>query len=389
MAFTRIDGDVYLVDAEGGELPKTTNALALYMSSGEWYFCNGDDYVPAFSESSDKDALQAALTRSVLSRGLDLDDLFLARYLSGEEQPTVASITVAGLGNEDPTTVTFTEEGTFNWNFGNVRDEHGNIFVKIPTMWRKVNTVTDGQITSFTISDKKIDNTYEPYPCFLDGNGNVLPYVLIGKYCCSSTSIANSVNADPVTQNLQMGRTNARALGTGYQLYDWQMQKLFVDLALCHKKSVNFNSGQTIQSYLGIYHLNESIWVDGFYVNNGTWYYALNPADYVSDPNSHPPTGYTAAGYTCPITNGYEVKALGYDSNAPFFNQPSDAVSNSLWDTYYCDTLYYRGDSHPVFSQVGSKVHYEDATHGLWNTNGVNSWSSYWNVRLCYRPISA
>lgn len=81
MAFTRIDGDVYLLDAEGGEIPKNPNALALYVPSGEWGFCDGDHYVPAFSESSDKDALQAALTRSVLSRGLDLDDLLLTRYL--------------------------------------------------------------------------------------------------------------------------------------------------------------------------------------------------------------------------------------------------------------------------------------------------------------------
>ena len=42
MAFTRIDGDVYLVDAEGGDLQQTPNALVLDMPNGEWFFCNGD-----------------------------------------------------------------------------------------------------------------------------------------------------------------------------------------------------------------------------------------------------------------------------------------------------------------------------------------------------------
>lgn len=386
MAFTRIDGDVYLVDAEGGEVPKTPNALALDMPNGEWYFCNGDDYVPAFSESSDKDALQAALTRSVLSRGLDLDDLFLTRYLSGEEQPTDALITVTGLGNEDPTTVTFTENGTFNWSFEEVTDEHGNIFVKIPTIYRKINSIADGQITSFTISDKKIDNTYEPYPCFLDSNGNVLPYVLIGKYCCSSTSVANSVNASPMPQDLQTGRTNARALGTGYQLYDWQMQKLFVDLAMCHKKTVNFNRGTSITNYLGIYHLDQVIWVDGFYHNNDVWYAALNPADYVSNLGTHPPTGYTTIAFGCPTGGGGQnVKTLGYDANSPFFNQPSEQTTATTYTTYYCDGFYYGPGSLPVGSSVGSGL----AICGLWCCYALNSWTSSLGVRLCYRPISA
>ena len=140
--------------------------------------------------------------------------------VEGLEPATAASITVDGLGSENPSSVTFTEEGEFDWDFAEVTDANNNIFIQIPTMYRKINTITDAQITSFTLSDKKIDATYEPYPCFVDG-ANVLPYVLIGKYCCSSTSVANSVNANYATQTLQVGRTNARALGTGYQLYDW------------------------------------------------------------------------------------------------------------------------------------------------------------------------
>ena len=295
-------------------------------------------------------------------------------------------LTVSGLGNSDPTTVVFTEnEVAFDWNFPEVTVD-GNIFIKIPTMYRKVNTVTSNQITSFSLANAKIDNDYEPYPCFLDSDGTtVLPYVLIGKYCCSSTSVANSVNSFYAVQTLENGRTNARALGTGYQLYDWQIQKLFVDLAMMKAKTVNFNDGSAVISeYLGIAHLDQTIWIDGIYHNDTVWYAALNPANYVSNPSTHPPVGYSALSYACPTTNSIEVKALGYDSNNPFVNYPSAVVSNSSYNTYYCDAYYYSSGSHPVRSDVGGT--YANVEFGLWYCFGRNNWSNTFGVRLCYKP---
>ena len=301
------------------------------------------------------------------------------------EPASAAAITVDGLGSENPSSVTFTEEGEFDWDFAEVTDANNNIFIQIPTMYRKINTIVDAQITSFTLSDKKIDATYEPYPCFVDG-ANVLPYVLIGKYCCSSTSVANSVNATKANQTLQQGRTNARALGMGYQLYDWQLQKLFVDLAMCHKKTVDFNSGQTITSYLGIEHLNQDIWVDGFYHNSETWYAALDPSDYVSNPDTHPPTGYTTISFGCPTgTGGQNIKTLGYDANSPFFNQPSEQTTAATYTTYYCDGFYYATGSHPVGSAVG----FRNAYCGLWCSYANFSWSGSFGVRLCKKPLAA
>lgn len=297
-----------------------------------------------------------------------------------------AILTVSGLGAENPTTVTFTEEGaTFDWSFPEVTVD-GNIFIKIPTMYRKVNTVVDNQITSFSLSDTKADNTYEPYPCFLDSDGTtVLDYVLIGKYCSSSTSVMNSVNATKANQTLAAGRTNARALGTGYQLYDWQIQKLFVDLAMMKAKTVNFQNGSaTISEYLGVAHLDQGIWIDGIYHDSAVWYSALNPANYVSNP-SGVPTGYSALSYTAPAGNGTEVKALGYDSNHPFLNYPSSEVSNSSYNTYYCDGYHYSSGSHPVISNVGNAY----AFSGIWYCYGRSDWSSPYGVRLCFKPISA
>lgn len=298
-----------------------------------------------------------------------------------------AVLTVTGLGNEDPSTVVFTEEGTFDWSI--ITEEtvtiNGipNYFIKIPTMYRKVNTVTDNQITSFSISTAKIDNNYEPYPCFVDGN-NILGYVYIGKYCVSDKNVANSVNAGLVPQTLKDGRNHARALGIGYQLYDWQLQKLFVDLAMMKAQTVNFNSGSGISEYLGIAHLNASCWVDGVYHNNTTWYVALDPDNYTSDTSSRP-TGYYALSYAAPTGSGTEVKSLGYVNNNPFANLPSSDISNSSMNTYYCDAYYYTSGNHPWYSLVG----YLAADAGLWLCSLVNYWSDSYGVRLCYRPISS
>lgn len=299
---------------------------------------------------------------------------------------SLPALNVTGLGNEDPNTVVFTESGSpFDWDFEEVT-VNGNVFIKIPTMYRKINTITDGQITSFSLSNVKVDDNYYPYPCFIDygDNNNVLPYVLIGKYCSSSDETMNSVNTDPIYQTITDARTNARALGAGYQLYDWQFQKLFVDLAMCHKKTVNFNSGQTINKYLGIAHLDKNILVDGFYHNNDIWYAALDPSDYVSNPDTHPPTGYTTISFGCPTgTGGESVKTLGYDANNPFFNQPSELAPTTKFTTYYGDEFLGGKSSSPVVSFVG----YKSAQYGLWYSYASFSWSIRPCARLCYKPV--
>lgn len=296
---------------------------------------------------------------------------------------TPNTITVVGLGSSNPASVTFTTDGTFNWNFEEVT-VNGNVFIRIPTMYRKVKTVLSSQITSFTLADAQVDSSYQPYPCFVNGN-SILPYVLIGKYCSSSTSVMNSVNATAATQTLANARTNARALGTGYQLYDWQFQKLFVDLALCHKQNVNFNSGKTINEYLGVAHLANSTLVDGVYHNGTTWYASDDPSKYVSNPSSHPPTGYYALSYACPSTSGTarEVKSLGYDANHPFINYPSSTTSSTNYNTYYCDSYSYSAGSRLVSSYVG----YASASCGLWYCSTGSSWTTTNRVRLCYKPL--
>lgn len=304
--------------------------------------------------------------------------------------PTAITATVAGLGNQDPTTVTFTKDAGFTKAGLGIEEItlDGDTFVKIPKMYRKVNSVSDNQITSFTIANTKVDNDYQPYSCFIDENGNELPYILIGKYWntqadgCVSTTEATATGVTTA-----VGRTNAQNRGTGYQLFDWQMQKLWQDLIICFKETVNTNTG-TDWTYdeLGIYWTTSSGWIDGVMGSSGTWKFCTKPSKYASlASESDPvPSDYVSAGYAQPTTSSQEIQKLGYDSNNPFFNFPSAVTSNSSYNTYYCDGYYYNSGNRPVGSNMGRA----SASYGAFGCYASFGWSRTDGVRLCYRPLS-
>ena len=291
---------------------------------------------------------------------------------------------VSGLGNSSYTNQVYTKTDNFPTSFEEVTDDLGNVFIKIPTMYRKVDTVTDNQITKFTLSTTKIDDTYEPYSVFVKPNGEVMPYVLIGKYINNSStsmvSVETTARADVTIGN---ARNWAREIGTGYQIYDWQFQKLFVDLALLVSQKVNFQDGSVaISEYLGIKNINIGCWVDGVSRASSTWCIAYDPTKYVDSATSST-TGYTAVSYTAPTSSSVNITKLGYDENNPFFNYPNAAASNSSYNTYYCDGYWYSSGNHPVYSTVGDAY----ADNGLWRCNTSIVWSNAYGARLCYRPL--
>ena len=250
---------------------------------------------------------------------------------------------------------------------------------------KTVNTVSSNQITSFTISSGQIDSTYEPYSVFLAEDGSLLPYVLIGKYWNNSSSRMQSVsNTSATTMAIGTARTYARNRGTGYQQYDWQFQKLWQDLIICFKATINTNSGTAwTTDELGIYWGTTSTWVDGVANDTASLVFSYKPTQYIDSPTSSS-TGYQAASYTLPTTSS-EISKLGYDSSNPFINYPSATTSNSSYNTYYCDGYYYSSDNHPVYSYVG----FGATNDGAFYCSANNAWSSTFGVRLCYRPLSA
>lgn len=304
-----------------------------------------------------------------------------------------AKCTVTGLGSQDPTSVTFTKEGNFTKAGLGIEDVTvgTDVFVKIPTMYRKVESVSNNQITSFTISKDKLDNDYQPYSCFVDESGNVLPYILIGKYWNTSASDCVSTT-EAAGRGVQLSATvrgYAQARGTGYQLFDWQIQKLWQDLIICLKETVDTNPGGQAWTYdeLGVYWTTSGDWIDGVIGSGGTWYLCDKPSKYaslssVSDPI---PADYVAASYAEPTVNNVEIQKLGYDANFPFFNYAAGTVTDENYSTYYCDPFYYKNSSRPVGSQPGAAY----ASCGAFVVYAQADWTSTdFRVRLCYRPIS-
>ena len=293
--------------------------------------------------------------------------------------------TITGLGNSSPTSQTYAVDSGFPTRFEEVTKD-GDIFIKIPTMYRKVNTVSSGQITSFTISTAKEDDSYFPYPCFVRPDGSVMDYILIGKYLISSSSTANSVNTTKVNLTPAQGIALCKNKGAGYYPYDVWTQKLFQDLELAIGKKVNYNSGTTITvSKIGLNHIDQDHWVLGVIGSSGSWYACYDPDKYqaLEATDSPIPQDYVGIGYAQPTKTGDEIQKLGYDESNPFFNYPTATVANAKYNTYYCDKTLNNSGNLPISSMVG----HDFAYYGLWCVFALSKWSGKLGVRLCYRPL--
>ena len=299
--------------------------------------------------------------------------------------------TVSNLGASSPSTVSFTKDAGFTVAGLGIEEVTFNTdtFIKIPTMYRKVNTVVDNQITSFTIANAKIDNDYKPYSCFVGEDGSLLPYILIGKYWnTEANGCVSTTEAQSTTVGQAIGRSNAQNRGTGYQIYDWQMHKLWQDLIICLKGTVNTNTGAAwTYDELGIYWTISPCWIDGVMGSGGTWKLCTKPSKYASlSATSDPiPSDYVSAGYAQPTTSEREVQKLGYDSSNPFFSFPRTITSNDSYNTYYCDGYHYGSGNRPVRTNVGYTLSYYGAFYYDANCN----WFNGYGVRLCYRPIAS
>lgn len=302
----------------------------------------------------------------------------------------VGSALVEGLGSADNVVITVDSTvmailTAINNGEYEEQDAYGNVFNKIPTFYRKVVLAEDNQITHASYSFTQHDNTWKPYPCFIKPDGvTVMPYILIGKYCMSSTSQANSVNATKVSMQIGAGRDLARALGTGYQLYDWQIQRLFQDLSMLFKGTVNVNQNPLLNTY----HLDGGVWIDGICRDGTKWLCAYDTSKYVNNPtwtsDVNHTEGYSLVGYTATTSSNQTIKKLGYDANHPFFNYPNTLTGESGYSSYYYNGYFYANGNHPVLSLVSVSYAY----YGLWYCYADDGWSYSSGVRLCYRPIA-
>lgn len=337
---------------------------------------------------------------------------------------------VSGLGNSNPTlTRTYDNvgktysinagAGTITTDFDNIFNfetvvQDGNTMIKIPVMYKHFDTITGNQITAFSISNAKTDDSWLPYPCFIkqDGSGDVMPYILISKgKATGSSSKATCVSGGMPLVNVTRAqmRTAARANGTGWQQFDWMVLQLLRDLFCVVFATTNsqliflgrttgfsnaaavggtwnistpcgWNTTTMQNRFFGIEDVFGNVldWCDGVTFSSATIYSTVDYNHFTDTTSNMINSG------TRPASDGY-ISALTYNAAQPFLNYPSAASGGET--QYYCD--YERYDSSGVVLRVGGDWSY-DAYAGLWFSYGEDDASysySYVGGRLVYRPL--
>lgn len=305
-----------------------------------------------------------------------------------------------------------------------VTDKEGNVFIKIPKFYSKVTKNSDG-----TYKHQISGVRYSGFTTlFVDGQGNELDYVLVGKYEASGSSekaFSKSGATVLVSITLPNMRTACKANGRGYQQYDFLidaiLKELFmIEFATTHSQSImygyaNGNSaalttghtdsvktpsgsannghdenctacntdGKHACKYRGIENpwCNVFKWCDGITFASEKVYICLDPEKYVSE-NAGMPYIYVG---DRPTSSGY-MKSIEYFDKFPVSGYAKE-VSGGSATTYYADYASYSSGG-TVLACGGTWG--DGAGAGLWSWYGYLS-ASYSlpdiGGRLCYKPL--
>ncbi len=315
------------------------------------------------------------------------------------------------------TDITSDFDRCFPWSdMQEVTDASGNVFIKIPKFYSKITKNTDG-----TYKHQISGIRYEGFSTlFVDGKGNEIDYVLVGKYEGSgSAERIYSKSGQNVLVNIICDnfRTGCKANGIGYQQYDFLIDLIIKELWLVEMKTTNSQSimfgysndnstsaaiqtgrtdnvktpsgsdtsntdGKHAMKYRGIENLwgNTLTWCDGISFLSEKVYVCTDPASYTAGKTASP---YVYQGNRI-LSDDYikKVEPLGRN---PLIQYATEVGGTST--TYFCDRL--------SFSDNGSVL----AVGGAWNTSvsaGLWCWDAYYSPsnaysnnggRLCYKPV--
>ena len=349
--------------------------------------------------------------------------------VSVEKAPQAQIWGVSGLGNSDPTlTRTFDNVGkTYSinstagtiatdfdteFNFETVVQD-GNTMIKIPTFYKRFDTITNNQITAFSMSKTKVNDDFVPYPCFVkqDGSGAVMDYILVSKGKATGTSSkATCVSGESPLVNVTRAqmRTAARANGAGWQQFDWMVLQLLRDLfcvvfattnsQLIFTGRTNASAAATVggtwnistpcgwntttmqNRFFGIEDVFGNVydWCDGVTFDASTIYSTTDYNNFTETTSNMVNSGSRAT------SDGY-ISALTYNTAQPFLNYPSAASGGET--QYYCDYEFYSSAGDVL---VVGGLWSRGANAGLWCSDGAynaSSSSSRIGGRLVYRPV--
>ena len=321
-------------------------------------------------------------------------------------------------------TVTSDLDNVFPYNaLEEVTDSEGNVFIKIPKMYIKWITASDGSLEGFKCSNKQVDDTYFLPDCFLSANNTAEnDYVLIGKYegsgstsKCYSKSGANCL----VSLTRAQARTACRSYGTssdnynGYQQLDLTIYVLYNMLCMMYYRTANIqtvyagrtsaSSAQATGSCDGVSGLNgwntstgcvKMLGVENPYGNINKWVDGIcfsslfqtkifvhrKPIQYVDDT-----TNSITLSFSRPTSDGY-VKSLKVKDERSERSYPYCSSEMGKVTTYYGDAYYYSSSGSVLY--VGGRWD-NKSNAGLWFLSGfLNQSEVSENIgcRLCKRP---
>lgn len=310
-----------------------------------------------------------------------------------------------------------------------VTDAEGNIFIKIPKFYTKITKNSNG-----TYKHQISGVRYDGYnTLFIDGKGNEIDYILVGKYEGSgSSSKVYSKSGQTVLVNITQANfcAGCKANGEGYQQYDFLIdliiKELFmIEFATTNSQSImtgytnssntaalitghtdgvktpsgSYNNNHNLETdawtdtscntdglhackYRGIENLWGNTWtfVDGIAFSKEKVFVCTDPTQYESGKVTPP---YIYMGNR-PTSEGFAKVVKPFERN-PLLMFTSELGASAT--TYYSDYHYYN-DAGQILLVGGL---WDSGTRaGLWSWNGVDavsaSWSSY-GGRLCYKPL--
>lgn len=172
----------------------------------------------------------------------------------GQSSPTLTRTDSAvGLGYTiNASTIDSDFDSCYPWcEMKEVTDDLGNVFIRIPKFYTKITKNANGTF-KHQISGCRYDGFGT---LFVDGKGNELDYILVGKYEGSYDStnarmMSKSGQTVKVSITLPNYRKACMAVGEGYQQYDFLIDAIIKELFLiefatthCQSIMAGFTSG--------------------------------------------------------------------------------------------------------------------------------------------------
>lgn len=344
----------------------------------------------------------------------------------GQENPTLTRTNDAtgltyAIGTSE---ITSDFDNCYPWsNMQEVTDSYGNVFIKIPKFYSKVTKNTDG-----TYKHQISGTQHEGFTTlFVDGKGNELDYILVGKYegSGSATRVYSKSNATVLVRITRGNfRTACRANGAGYQQYDFLIDAIIKELFMIEFATTNSQSvmqgrtngkntaalitghtdlvktasgswntnhvedcatcntdGKHACKYRGIENPFGNVWkwCDGINFDTEKIYVCEDPEHYADDKHDAP---YTYMGDRL-MSEGYLKEVTPFAKN-PLLGYATAGAGST---THYSD-YYYVNNTGTVLYCGGSWG--DGAFAGLWAWVGRYTASvahSGIGGRLCYKPI--